>query len=256
VADLDSVGPQKTASSMEGSALPPVETRPGRWRPIICALAILAGVALAWTFGVYDYLRLENLARLQRWVNGLGAWAPILFMAAYVILELLFVPALPLTILAGIAFGPLWGTVYTWIAATVSAALAFLITRHGGREMVERWIAGHPRLARIDEAVARHGWYILAFTRLVPVFPFNLQNYAYGLTGLRFSTYLLVTAVFMIPGTAALVIAGDALVVGDADLGWLVAYLAVAGVLLGLLYVIPHRLGARRGVTDQLNRSE
>ena len=256
MADLDSVGPQKTVSSMRGSALPPVETRPGRWRPLIGVLAIATGVVLVWALGVYEYLRLENLARLQRWVDGLGPWAPVAFVAAYIAMELLFVPALPLTILAGIAFGPLWGTVYTWIAATVSAALAFLITRHGGREMVERWIAGHPRLARIDEAVARHGWYILAFTRLVPIFPFNLQNYAYGLTGIGFLTYLVVTAVFMIPGTAALVIAGDALVEGDAHLGWLIGYLAIAGVVLGLLYVIPHRLGARRGVTDQLHRSE
>jgi uncharacterized membrane protein YdjX (TVP38/TMEM64 family) len=122
--------------------------------------------------------------------------------------------------------------------------------------MVERWIAGHPRLARIDEAVAEHGWYILAFTRLVPIFPFNLQNYAYGLTRIGFLTYLVVTAVFMIPGTAALVIAGDALVEGDAHLGWLIGYLAIAGVALALLYVIPHRLGASRGVTDQLHRSE
>jgi uncharacterized membrane protein YdjX (TVP38/TMEM64 family) len=256
VADLDSVGPQKTASSMRGSDLPPVETRPGRWRPLICVLAIATGIVLVWALGVYEYLRLENLARLQRWVDGLGPWAPVVFVAAYIAMELLFVPALPLAILAGIAFGPLWGTVYTWVAATVSAALAFLITRHGGREMVERWIAGHPRLARIDEAVARHGWYILAFTRLVPIFPFNLQNYAYGLTGIGFLTYLVVTAVFMIPGTAALVIAGGALVEGDANLGWLVAYFAIAGVALGLLYIIPHRLGARRGVTDQLHRSE
>ncbi len=185
VADLDSVGPQKTASSTRGSALPPVETRPGRWRPLICVLAIATGVVLVWALGVYEYLRLENLARLQRWVDGLGPWAPVAFVTAYIAMELLFVPALPLTILAGIAFGPLWGTVYTCIAATISAALAFLITRHGGRQMVERWIAGHPRLARIDEAVARHGWYILAFTRLVPIFPFNLQNYAYGLTAHR-----------------------------------------------------------------------
>ena len=254
--DLDSVGPQKTVSSTRGSALPPVETRPGRWRPFIGILAILAGIVLVWALGVYEYLRLENLARLQRWVDGLGPWAPVAFVTAYIAMELLFVPALPLTILAGIAFGPLWGTVHTCIAATISAALAFLITRHGGRRMVERWIAGHPRLARIDEAVAEHGWYILAFTRLVPIFPFNLQNYAYGLTRIGFLTYLVVTAVFMIPGTAALVIAGDALVVGDANLGWLVGYLVIAGVVLALLYVIPHRLGARRGVTDQLHRSE
>ncbi len=256
MADLDSVGPQKTASPTKGSALPPVETRSGRRRPLICVLAIATGVVLVWALGVYEYLRLENLARLQRWVDGLGPWAPVAFVAAYIAMELLFVPALPLTILAGIAFGPLWGTVYTCIAATVSAALAFLITRHGGRQMVERWIAGHPRLARIDEAVTEHGWYILAFTRLVPIFPFNLQNYAYGLTRIGFLTYLVVTAFFMIPGTAALVIAGDALVEGDANLGWLVAYFAIAGVVLALLYIIPHRLGARRGVTDQLHRSE
>jgi len=232
--------------------LPPAETRHGWLRPGMVALAILGGVVLAWVFGVYDYLRLENLSRLQRWVGGLGPWAPILYMAGYVILELVFVPALPLTVLAGIAFGPVWGTLYAWIGATLSAALAFLVARHGAREMVERWVARSPRVARIDEAVARHGWRILAFTRLLPVFPFNMQNYAYGLTGIGFSTYVLVSAVFMLPGTAAFTLAGDALAEGGRSYAWLALYLAIATLLLVVLRIVPKRLGRRSGVTDGL----
>ena len=222
-------------------------------RFVVCVLAILAGVYLAWLLGIYDALRLENLARLQRWVGGLGVWAPILYTAAYVVLELIFVPALPLTVLAGIAFGPIWGTVYAWLGATLSALLAFLITRHGGREMVERWVARYPRLARIDAAVAQHGWRILAFTRLVPVFPFNMQNYVYGLTAIRLSTYLLVTAVFMIPGTAALVIAGDALVEGGTSYAWLLIYFGIAAILLILLWIVPKWLGRRSGILGEIS---
>jgi uncharacterized membrane protein YdjX (TVP38/TMEM64 family) len=160
---------------------------------------------------------------------------------------------LALTILGGIAFGPVWGTLYAWSGATASAALAFLITRHGGRETVARCVAKSRRLSQIDAAVARHGWRILAFTRLVPVFPFNMQNYAYGLTGIRFSTYLVVSSIFMLPGTVALVIAGDALVEGNADLEWLVIYLGSAALLLGFLYVVPKCLGRRSGVAHALS---
>lgn len=252
MAEVDLVRVQKAAPPAEGPFRPPAETRHGWLRSLVAALAILAGVVLAWAFGVYDHLRPENLAGLQRWVSGLGPWAPILYMVAYVLLELAFVPALPLTILAGVAFGPVWGTLYAWVGATLSAGLAFLVARYGWREMVAHWVAKSPRMARIDGAVVRHGWRILAFTRLVPVFPFNLQNYAYGLTGIRFSTYLLVSAVFMLPGTAAFTLAGDALAEGATGLRWLVLCFGVAALLLAILYVVPRRLGRRSGVTDAL----
>ena len=252
MADLDPERAQKAAPSVGGPLLPRAETRHGWFRSLFVALTILAGIVLAWAFGVYDYLRLENLARLQLWVGGLGPWAPIVYMAAYVLLELAFVPALPLTILAGVAFGPVWGTLYAWVGATLSAGLAFLVARYSWRETVERWVARSPRVARIDGAFARHGWRILAFTRLVPVFPFNLQNYAYGLTGIRFSTYVLVSAVFMLPGTAAFTLAGDALAEGAAGLRWLVLCFGVAALLLVLLYVVPRRLGRRSGATEEL----
>jgi len=215
-------------------------------------VVVCAGVVVGWLFGVYDYLRLENLARLQHWVGGLGPWAPTLYALAYVLLELVFVPALPFNILAGIAFGPVWGTLYAWIAATVSAAAAFLITRYGARDAVERWVAKSRRLAQIDTAVADHGWHIVAFTRIVPIFPYNLQNYAYGLTGIRFGTYVVVSVVFMLPGTVALALAGDALVQGEADLRWLAVYLGVAALLLAGLYVVPRRSGRGARIADAL----
>ena len=108
-------------------------------------------------------------------------------------------------------FGPVWGTVYTWIAGTLAAALAFLVARHLARDTVERWKATSPRLARIDAAVERHGWRILMLTRLIPLFPFNLQNFAYGLTRIPFWVYVGVTAVCILPGTIAFTLAGGAL---------------------------------------------
>lgn len=225
----------------------------GPRRPLLLSLLlILLGVILLWVSGLYDELRLANIARLQHWVGNAGPWAPILFIVAYTILELLFVPALPLNVLGGIAFGPVLGTLYVWIGAVLSAATAFFVTRNGGREMVERWVVRNARLAKIDDAVANHGWRILAFTRLVPVFPFNMQNYAYGLTGIRFPTYMVVSAIFMLPGIAALTLAGDALAEGGAGYAWVVLYLGIAGLLLAVLYTIPRRLGRRTGVTDEL----
>jgi uncharacterized membrane protein YdjX (TVP38/TMEM64 family) len=86
----------------------------------------------------------------------------------------------------------------------------------------------------------------------VPVFPFNLQNYAYGLTGIRFSTYVLVSAIFMLPGTAAFTLAGDALAEGGKSYAWLALYLGVAALVLALLGIVPKRLGRRSGVADEL----
>jgi uncharacterized membrane protein YdjX (TVP38/TMEM64 family) len=142
----------------------------------VLALGLLAAGLLAWALGLYDLVRLEQLARLRTRIEAFGPWAPLLYVAGYVVAELLFVPALPVTLLGGLVFGPVRGTVYTWIGGTLAAAIAFLIARHLARDTVDRWRARSPRLERIDAAVERHGWRILMLTRLVPLFPFNLQN--------------------------------------------------------------------------------
>lgn len=217
---------------------------------IACALGGL--VLLTRALGLHELVRLENIARLRQWAEGHGALAPIAFVGGYVLAEILFVPALPLTVLGGVLFGPVRGTAYVAVAATLGAALAFLIARYAARGPVERWVARSPRLARIDLAVAEHGWRILMITRLVPLFPFNLQNFAYGLTRIRFGTFVAISAVAMLPGTAAYTLAGSALAEGGGELRRTLVFLGGAGVLVVLVSLIPRWLRARSRVAAQL----
>ncbi|HYB71583.1 MAG TPA: TVP38/TMEM64 family protein [Candidatus Bathyarchaeia archaeon] len=208
--------------------------------------------ALVRALGLPDLVRLENLARLREWIAGFGAWAPAVFVVGYVAVVVAFAPALPLTLLGGLAFGPVWGTVYSSIASTAGACLAFLIARHGARRAVERWMAPYPALARIDRAVARHGFRIVMITRLVPLFPFNLQNYVYGITSIGFGAYALTSWICMLPATIAFTAAAGGVVSGAWDARRMLLLLAVAGVLLVALSLIPRWLRGRSTALDDL----
>jgi uncharacterized membrane protein YdjX (TVP38/TMEM64 family) len=220
-------------------------------RLILLALGLLAAAILAWVLGLYDWVRPERLTRLRAEIEAYGPWGPLVYVAGYVVAELVFVPALPLTLLGGLVFGPVWGTVYTWIAATLAAALAFLIARYLARDTVERWRARRPRIARIDAAVERYGWRILMVTRLVPLFPFNLQNFAYGLTRIPFWTYVGVSAVCMLPGTIAFTLAGGALSGGGGStrMAWT---LAAAALLIVLVSLVPRWITRRSAAAKDL----
>jgi uncharacterized membrane protein YdjX (TVP38/TMEM64 family) len=215
---------------------------------------ILGGVIVARAFGFTAYLRFENLSRLTETIEGYGVLGPVIYIAAYVLGVVFFVPGLPMTLLGGLAFGPVRGAAYVWIAATIGAALAFLVARYGLRGLVEGWVARNARLTRMDEAVARDGWRIVMITRLVPLFPFNLQNYAYGVTQIGFWAYLTTSAVCMIPATVAYTFAGGALSRGGGELRRTVGYLAVAGVLIVLVSLIPRYLERRNRAAGALLR--
>lgn len=211
-------------------------------------LALVAARAL----GLADAVRLDNLAGLREWIAGFGPWAPAVFIGGYVAAVVAFVPALPLTILAGLVFGPLWGTVYTSIASTAGACLAFLLARYAARGVVARWMEPYPALGRIDRAVARHGARIVMITRLVPIFPFNLQNYAYGLTSIGFGAYALTSWLCMLPATVAFTTAAGAVVAGAWDVRRMLLLLGVAGVLIVGLSLLPRWLRGRSAALDDL----
>ena len=158
------------------------------------ALVVVIAFALAWR----DRF---DAAALQAWVEGAGAAGPVVFMGLYAVATVLLLPGAVITLAGGALFGPLWGTLWNLTGATVGAALAFLIARHLGADWVAR--RAGPRLQRLNEGVASEGWRFVAFVRLVPLFPFNLLNYALGLTRISFLTYLLATWVFMLPGAFA-----------------------------------------------------
>lgn len=140
------------------------------------------------------------LPAFASWVDGLGVWGPVVFMLGYALAVVAFVPGSILTLAAGAIFGLLEGTLYVFIAATAGAAVAFLLARHGARRWVEQRLGGSERFSAIDRAVGSEGLKIVFLLRLSPVFPFNLLNYALGLTRVRFADYNL-ASLGMIPGT-------------------------------------------------------
>jgi len=146
------------------------------------------------------------------WVERLGVWGPVAFVAGYAVATVAFVPGSLLTLAAGAAFGLVEGTTLVLVAATLGAAAAFLIARYLARASVERRLAGNPRFVALDRAVGAQGRRIVFLLRLSPLFPFNLLNYALGLTRVRFADYL-VASIGMVPGTVLYVYSGA--VAGD-----------------------------------------
>lgn len=174
------------------------------------------------------------------WVDGLGVWGPVAFVAGYALATVAFVPGSLLTLAAGAIFGLGQGTALVLVAATLGASGAFLVSRYLARGLIERRLAGNERFAAIDRAIGTQGRRIVLLLRLSPVFPFNLLNYALGLTRVRFVDYL-VASIGMLPGTLLYVyygkVAGDvARLAGGAPVRRGPAYYGV--VTLGLVATV------------------
>ena len=210
---------------------------------ILIAVGVVAVVYLVLRhYGITDDIRLENVPKIKTWVTSFGRIAPLVYIGLYLVSTVFFLPGTPVTVLAGFIFGPLWGVFYASVASIISVSVAFLIARYVARDLVEGWVKDNAQFRKIDEQVEEQGWRILMFTRLVPIFPFNLQNYAYGLTSIRFSTFVLVSAIFMLPGTAVFVQFGGAFVSGEGNIWKTLLYLGIAGVLMLLLSLVPKLL--------------
>ncbi|MBV5261444.1 TVP38/TMEM64 family protein [Synechococcus moorigangaii CMS01] len=143
-----------------------------------------------------------------QWINSLGALGAIAFMALYIVATVAFLPGSILTLGAGVVFGVVFGAIYVFIGATLGAIAAFLIGRYAARRWVSAKIADKKKFQAIDAAVGREGFKIVLLTRLSPVFPFNLLNYAYGVTGVSLKDYAS-ASVGMIPGTILYVYIGS-----------------------------------------------
>jgi uncharacterized membrane protein YdjX (TVP38/TMEM64 family) len=150
-----------------------------------------------------------EINHLLEWIDALGWIGPIVFIAAYVIACVLFIPGSALTLGAGALFGVVRGTILVSIASTLGATAAFLVGRYLARDWVARKIGGNDKFAAIDKAVGKEGWKIVGLTRLSPIFPFNLLNYAYGLTNVRLRDYVLASWIGMMPGTVMYVYVGS-----------------------------------------------
>jgi uncharacterized membrane protein YdjX (TVP38/TMEM64 family) len=152
------------------------------------------------------------IPRFAVYVESLGTWGPIMFIIGYVLATVALVPGSLLTLAAGALFGLTKGTAIAFLSASLGASAAFLVARYIGRGEVERRLAGDQRFVAIDRAISRQGRTIVLLLRLSPIFPFNLLNYALGLTQVRFLDFL-IASIGMLPGTLLYVyygrVAGD-----------------------------------------------
>lgn len=170
------------------------------------------------------------------WIDAHPVFGVVVYFGVYVTAVVAFLPGSIVTVAGGALFGPILGTIVVSVSSTTAAAIAFLIARYAAKGWVEKK-AGE-RIDTIQEGIRKEGWRFVAFTRLVPVFPFSLQNYVYGLTRVHFWTYVFVSWVAMLPGTFAYVYAGYAAKVAAAGGAGVKKTLLVISIAAGVLILV------------------
>ncbi len=172
--------------------------------------AILVTAVIAALVVVTRFIDLQQIFRnALTWISGLGPTGPLVFALLYILACVLMLPGSILTLGAGAVFGVVSGSVLVSVASTLGATCAFLVGRYLARDWVGTKIAGNDKFKAIDEAVAGEGWKIVGLTRLSPVFPFNLLNYAFGLTQVKLKHYFIASWLGMMPGTIMYVYIGS-----------------------------------------------
>ncbi|GIX07221.1 MAG: hypothetical protein KatS3mg115_1624 [Candidatus Poribacteria bacterium] len=217
--------------------------RLARLRLVLFVLLVLGAVVLGRAVGLGERLR-----EAQGWIESLGPWGPVVFVLLYAGAVTFSAPASVLTVAAGAIFGSVKGVVLVSIASTTGAGLAFLLARYLARDAVASRFANRPHFQRLDRLTERYGALIVAITRLVPLFPFNLLNYGFGLTRIPFRTYLFWSWLCMLPGTALYVIGADAVVraLTEGRVPWVLvgALIATGGAVVLLVRSARRRLRA------------
>lgn len=200
----------------------------------VLLVLLIALAALTWKLSTW-----LTPQQLQQALQQTGGWAPVLYIGLFVLLPAFFFPVAVLALAGGLLFGLWWGSVYTFIGAVLNCALMFLLARYVGRSQVQRLV--EQKLSpqwqrRLQMADGKEGFLLLVILRLIPAVPYNLINYTFGLTGISFSSYLLASAIGIIPGTFAFINIGDKTLEAGSPSFWiaiglLVLLLAVTGLL-------------------------
>lgn len=209
--------------------------------------AIIANPAFAQeTAPITSFNPQELLRSSLKWVESLGYIGGLAFMLIYIVATVAFIPGSILTLGAGVVFGVVLGSLYVFIGATLGAIAAFLVGRYLARDWVGKKIEGNQKFAAIDQAVTHAGFKIVLLTRLSPVFPFNLLNYAFGITGVTLKDYAM-ASVGMFPGTVMYVyigsLAGDIARIGsesqptDATIQWVIRIVGFIATVAVTLYI-------------------
>jgi uncharacterized membrane protein YdjX (TVP38/TMEM64 family) len=203
------------------------------WKPVVLIVII---ITLFIVMNVYGFG--GKIEELQHWIQSLGFWGPLAFFFIYIGAVIATIPGTIFGVIAGALFGSVIGVILISISSTIGASLTFLIARYFARDIVARWLSKNKTMERLDRLTEEQGMIIVGLTRLIPLFPFTLLNYGFGLTKVSFKTYVFWSWLCMIPGTIIVVVGTDVLTqeITQGRAPWeLVGILIITVLVLGLI---------------------
>ena len=205
-----------------------------KWiKPIVLVAVLVALIVAARVFGLGD-----RLGDLKGWIAEQGVWGPVIFAGVYALATVAAIPGSALTIAAGALFGSVVGVISVIAGATLGASLCFLIARYFASGAIASSMEKNEKFRKLDRLTEKNGAIVVAITRLVPLFPFNLLNYGFGLTKVPFWTYVFWSALCMLPGTILYVVGTDAVTtaIADGKIPWVLVGVVV--LIIALLTVV------------------
>ena len=227
------------------------KTEPRRGPVLGAAVAVVVAVAVAvaWKHGLGEWVRGLHWADVQEAVRGAGAWGPAVCIVLLAVCTVAFLATTPVVVLAGLLYGLPAALAICWVGLGLGMALAFWLSRTLLRERLERRYAGHPLYLKIRSHLDREGWKLVLFMRMLPVNPYPLLNYLFGLSPIRFRAYMLASLAGVLPNILFLLMASRAAgdVATDGFNGRAAAMMGGAALLFLALCLLP-KLAAGRGV--------
>ena len=228
------------------------EKKKGGFGKIILIVAVIAAVFIAANqMGWTD--KLKDVKAMQAWFQELGFIGYVVFIALYVVVAVFMLPAAAFTITAGVTFGSILGGILSLIGATIGATAAFIVARYVARDAIVNKFQNNALFKKIEEGVKQHGVSFLILTRLVPIFPYNLQNYAYGITSINIFTFAAVSFVTMTPGAFIYAYMAGEIVANGVSIKLLLEFTA-AGVILFIVSLIPKYIAKKKGINLNVDR--
>ena len=225
------------------------------WKPVvfIAIIIVLFIVMNRIGFG-------ENLQGIQEWIASLGVWGPIVFFGIYLGAVIATIPGTIFGVIAGALFGSVVGVALISVSSTVGASITFLIARYFARDSVSRWLSKNRTMQKLDQLTQEQGMILVGLTRFIPLFPFTLLNYGFGLTKVSFKTYVFWSWLCMLPGTIIVVVGTDVLTQGltQGRIPWeLLGVLCITVFILVLIiWYARKQLQQKRKKTEEISIDE
>jgi uncharacterized membrane protein YdjX (TVP38/TMEM64 family) len=214
----------------------------------IIGLAVLIVVVFVLSNQFELVNKLKDIKGLQTWFQGLGVVGYIVYIFVYILVAVFMFPASAIAIVAGITFGSVTGALLALTGATIGACVAFIIAKYVARDVIVNKFGENPIFKKIEKGVAVNGTSFLILTRLVPLFPYNIQNYAYGVTQMNVVTFGLVSLVTMAPGAFIYAFMAGEIATNGFSVKLLIQF-AAAGLILFIVSLIPKYLAKKKGIS-------